>query len=151
MEILVVGKGGTLGAAIARRLGCAAIELRASDTREGSAIDEVAAADVVVNASGPRVRAGLDRADYFREHVGIATRVGSADVGLAAQHCPHGGVVRSVELLFAKDFARVHFERRELDAREYVASCAPGIDPRGASPAQALERANARFGVHDEH
>ena len=74
-QILVVGKGGTLGAAIARRLDCAAIELRATDPRDRSRVDEVARADVVVNASGPRVRPGLDWADYFREHVGIASRV----------------------------------------------------------------------------
>ena len=75
MEILVVGKGGTLGAAIARRLDCAAIELRAADPRDGSPVGEVARADVLVNASGPRVRPGLDWADYFREHVGVASRV----------------------------------------------------------------------------
>jgi nucleoside-diphosphate-sugar epimerase len=74
-QILVVGKGGTLGAAIARRLGCAAIELRAADPRAGSPVDEVTRADVVINASGPRVRPGLDWADYFREHVGVASRV----------------------------------------------------------------------------
>lgn len=71
----MVGKGGTLGAAIARRLGCAAIELRATDPRDGSPVDDVARADVLVNASGPRVRPGLDWADYFREHVGVASRV----------------------------------------------------------------------------
>ena len=75
MEILVVGKGGTLGAALARRLDCPAIELRATDPLDGSPVSEVGRADVVVNASGPRVRPGLDWADYFREHVGVAARV----------------------------------------------------------------------------
>ena len=75
MEILVVGKGGTLGAALARRLDCAAIELRATDPLDSSPVDEVTRAEVVVNASGPRVRPGLDWADYFREHVGVAARV----------------------------------------------------------------------------
>ncbi len=75
MEILVVGKGGTLGAAIARHLGCTAIELRATDPRDTSPVNEVARADALVNASGPRVRPGLDWADYFQEHVGVASRV----------------------------------------------------------------------------
>jgi nucleoside-diphosphate-sugar epimerase len=74
-QILVVGKGGTLGAAIARRLDCEAIELRITDPRDRTPVDEVARADVVVNAAGPRVRPGLAWADYFREHVGVASRV----------------------------------------------------------------------------
>lgn len=75
MKILVIGKGGTLGAALARHLDCAAVELRATAPSDSAPLDEVARADVVVNASGPRVRPGLDWADYFREHVGVASRV----------------------------------------------------------------------------
>jgi len=75
MTVLVVGKGGTLGAALAGRLEAEAIELRASDPREASLVAEVARASVVVNASGPRVRPGLAFEDYFREHVGVAARV----------------------------------------------------------------------------
>lgn len=75
MEVLVVGKCGSLGAAIAGRLDCPAIELRATDPLDASRVDEIVRADVLVNASGPRVRPGLGWADYFREHVGVAARV----------------------------------------------------------------------------
>jgi len=75
MTVLVVGKGGTLGAAIAQRLHAEALELRAPDPRDDGPVSELRGATVVVNAGGPRVRKGLDFADYFREHVGVATRV----------------------------------------------------------------------------
>ena len=75
MTVLVVGKGGTLGAALADRLGAEAIELRAGSPAGGPWAGSIARASVVVNAGGPRVRPGLDWADYFREHVGVTARV----------------------------------------------------------------------------
>ena len=75
MAVLVVGKGGTLGAALAERLDADALELRMPDPTNDEVVPEIARADVVVNAGGPRVRPGLGFADYFREHVGVAGRV----------------------------------------------------------------------------
>jgi nucleoside-diphosphate-sugar epimerase len=75
MRLVVVGKGGTLGALLAARLGAPAIELRQPDPRVSAVVPELAEADVVVNAGGPRVRPGLDWADYFREHVGVTMRI----------------------------------------------------------------------------
>jgi nucleoside-diphosphate-sugar epimerase len=75
VKTLVIGKGGTIGAVLERRLGAPAIEVRVPDARDEAPIEEAAGADAVVNAGGPRVRPGLDAADYFREHVGLATKL----------------------------------------------------------------------------
>lgn len=80
MKALVVGKGGSIGAVLERRLPAAgievhAIEVRVPDAKADAPIEEARAADVVINAGGPRVRPGLDADDYFREHVGLATRL----------------------------------------------------------------------------
>lgn len=75
MSMLVVGKGGTLGRLLSERLQASAIEVRAADPRDVEPIDAVTRASVVVNAGGPRVRKGLGWSDYFREHVGVTTRV----------------------------------------------------------------------------
>ena len=79
MTVLVVGKGGTLGAVLAERLQAEAIELRARSPDGGEDARDLAAriahASVIVNAGGPRVRPGLGWADYFREHVGVTARI----------------------------------------------------------------------------
>lgn len=75
VSVLIVGKGGTLGAALAERLQADAIELRAATKFTD---DRLANADVVVNASGPRVRPGLQWGDYFREHVGVTSTIARA-------------------------------------------------------------------------
>src|SRR5438105_11166564 len=73
--VAVVGTGGTLGARVAKRLQAPPLELRWPDPRARRLVPELADADVVVNLSGPRVRAGLGWADYFREHVGVTAAV----------------------------------------------------------------------------
>jgi dTDP-4-dehydrorhamnose reductase len=59
MRTVVVGAGGTLGALLASRLDAIPLEVRATDPTDTSILQEVADADVVVNASGPRVRPEL--------------------------------------------------------------------------------------------
>jgi nucleoside-diphosphate-sugar epimerase len=51
------------------------VRLRCRDLAEVAPVPELADANVVINAAGPRVHAGLKWADYLREHVGTATRV----------------------------------------------------------------------------
>jgi nucleoside-diphosphate-sugar epimerase len=75
VKTLILGKGGTIGAVLARRLEAPAIEVRVPDPRDEAPIPEAVDADVVVNAGGPRVRPGLGPADYLREHVGLATKL----------------------------------------------------------------------------
>lgn len=74
-DVIVVGAGGTLGARLARHLGARGVEARCRDPRDTAPLEEVSDARVVVHAGGPRVRPGLDWADYFREHVGLTSRV----------------------------------------------------------------------------
>src|SRR5271165_930490 len=73
--VAVVGAAGTLGAYIAGRLGATPVELRCPDPRDECVVPELHDADVVVNVGGPRVRNGLGWEDYFREHVGVTSRV----------------------------------------------------------------------------
>lgn len=75
MRTVIVGKGGSIGAVLAQRLAAEAIEVRVPDASASDTIADVADADVVINAGGPRVRPGLGTDDYFREHVGLATRL----------------------------------------------------------------------------
>jgi nucleoside-diphosphate-sugar epimerase len=75
VKLVVVGAQGTLGAALMQRLGAQGVEIRCPDPTDDSWVPELEDADVVVNAGGPRVRKGLGWADYFREHVGVASRV----------------------------------------------------------------------------
>lgn len=73
--IVVVGVVGTLGKLLARRLGARGVEIRCADPREDVRNAEIAEANVVINAGGPRVRPELGWGDYFREHVGVTSCV----------------------------------------------------------------------------
>lgn len=75
MSVVIVGRGGTLGAVLADRLAADAIELRVPDPTDMTEVGAIARASVVINAGGPRVRPGLVNADYVREHVGLAARI----------------------------------------------------------------------------
>lgn len=86
MKVVVVGAKGTLGARLMRELACEGVDFRARDrdARDAAWRSVVAGADVVVNAGGPRVRAGLGKDDYAREHVGVT----EATIG-AMRHGAH--------------------------------------------------------------
>ncbi|MDP9148769.1 MAG: NAD-dependent epimerase/dehydratase family protein [Myxococcota bacterium] len=75
---VVVGANGALGGLLARLLGAKAIDLRHPGECLDATVPDLAAADVVINASGPRVRPGLGWSDYLREHVGTAGAVARA-------------------------------------------------------------------------
>ncbi len=75
---VVIGANGALGASLGKALGAPAINFRHPGERLDAVVPEIARADVVINASGPRVRAGLGWGDYMREHVGIAMAVARA-------------------------------------------------------------------------
>jgi nucleoside-diphosphate-sugar epimerase len=73
-ETVVVGADGTLGALIVERLKARGVTLRCKDmTREEPLQFERGA--TVIHAAGPRARAGLDWADYFREHLGTSRTI----------------------------------------------------------------------------
>lgn len=74
-KLVVAGSDGTLGAFLKERLGAEGLRLRCAAGEEGLPADGLADAEVVVNATGPRVRPGLSWADYHREHVGCAARL----------------------------------------------------------------------------
>jgi hypothetical protein len=63
-SVAVVGVGGALGRRIADQLGARAVDLRCSNPCDERRVPELADADVVVNAGGPRVRPGLRWGDY---------------------------------------------------------------------------------------
>ncbi|MDP9036802.1 MAG: NAD-dependent epimerase/dehydratase family protein [Myxococcota bacterium] len=75
---VVVGANGALGSLLGKFLGAKAIDLRHPGECLDAAVPDIAAADVVINASGPRVRPGLGWNDYLREHVGTAGAVARA-------------------------------------------------------------------------
>lgn len=77
-ESIVVGADGALGRSLSRALGARGVNLRHPGERLDAVIPEIGSADVVVNASGPRVRPGLGWGDYLREHVGTAIAVARA-------------------------------------------------------------------------
>lgn len=74
-SLAVAGADGTLGRVLTARLGARGVQVRCPDPRDDRPLPELADADVVVNAAGPRVRPGLGWSDYFREHVGVTTTV----------------------------------------------------------------------------
>jgi nucleoside-diphosphate-sugar epimerase len=77
--IVVVGADGFVGGALAAALGGARIVFRrardAGETPVENADTLLAGADVVVNASGLRVRPGLSAADYRRTHADAVVRL----------------------------------------------------------------------------
>jgi nucleoside-diphosphate-sugar epimerase len=75
VSVVVVGADGTLGRILVSRLGARGVSVRCPDARDETPIAELADASVVVNAGGPRVRPELAWGDYFREHVGVTSRV----------------------------------------------------------------------------
>lgn len=74
----VVGADGALGAVLVAGLGATGVKLRHPGDTLDAVVPELAAADVVVNLSGPRVRPNLGWNDYLREHVGTAMAVARA-------------------------------------------------------------------------
>ncbi len=56
-------------------LGARPVNLRCSDLAEDQQLPELAGADTVIHAAGPRVHSGLKWVDYLREHVGTTSRV----------------------------------------------------------------------------
>jgi nucleoside-diphosphate-sugar epimerase len=74
-RLAFVGADGALGQALAAGLGAVPIRLRCPEMSEGGALADLADADVVINAAGPRYRPELQWSDYLREHVGTATLV----------------------------------------------------------------------------
>jgi nucleoside-diphosphate-sugar epimerase len=74
-RVAFVGADGALGTALAGALGARLVSLRCPDMTEAAPIADLAEADVVINAAGPRHHPGLRWSDYLREHVGTAARV----------------------------------------------------------------------------
>lgn len=74
-RVAFVGADGALGGALAGPLGARPLTLRCPDLTDDRVVPELADADVVINAAGPRYRPELTWSDYLREHVGTATRV----------------------------------------------------------------------------
>jgi nucleoside-diphosphate-sugar epimerase len=74
----VIGSDGALGALLLTGLGARGVRLRHPAENLDAHVSEIAAADFVVNASGPRVRPKLGWDDYLREHVGTASAVARA-------------------------------------------------------------------------
>ena len=74
----VVGADGALGAFLVTGLGARGVRLRHPAESLDARVPEIAEADFVVNASGPRVRPKLGWDDYLREHVGTASAVARA-------------------------------------------------------------------------
>lgn len=79
MKAVVVGADGYVGGALASSLGAARVVFRPARDPGETPFDEAGAvlsgADVVVNASGYRVRPGLGAADYRRTHAGAVERL----------------------------------------------------------------------------
>ncbi|MGA3122979.1 MAG: NAD-dependent epimerase/dehydratase family protein [Polyangiaceae bacterium] len=74
-DVVWVGADGALGSVLAPALGARPLNLRCSDPTDDRPLSELADADTVIDAAGPRVHPGLRWADYLREHVGTTTRV----------------------------------------------------------------------------
>jgi nucleoside-diphosphate-sugar epimerase len=74
-DVAFVGADGALGSALAGDLGARGVRLRCPDLTDATPLAVLAEADVVINAAGPRHHPELQWSDYFREHVGTATRV----------------------------------------------------------------------------
>ena len=86
--IAVVGADGTVGSALAAALGAGRVVYRDPRPGEipiGEADDLLRSAAVVINASGFRVRPGLDAADYRRTHV--------EEVARLVPRLPHGALL----------------------------------------------------------
>ncbi len=74
-DVVWVGADGALGKALASTLGARPVSLRCPDFADNRTLAELADADVVIDAAGPRVHPELNWGDYLREHVGTAARV----------------------------------------------------------------------------
>jgi nucleoside-diphosphate-sugar epimerase len=99
----VVGADGALGALLVAGLGARGIRFRHPSESLDARLPELAEADFVVNASGPRVRPRLGWDDYMREHVGTASAVARAmrpkshlvHFGSTSVYGARGGVIRA--------------------------------------------------------
>jgi len=74
-DVVWVGADGALGKALASALGARPVSLRCPDFADDRTVAELAQADVVIDAAGPRVHPELNWGDYLREHMGTAGRV----------------------------------------------------------------------------
>jgi nucleoside-diphosphate-sugar epimerase len=74
-RLAFVGADGALGEMLAGPLGARPVSLRCPDLTADRVLPELADADVVIHAAGPRYRPELRWSDYLREHLGTTTVV----------------------------------------------------------------------------